>query len=178
MAQFNVDDCVWVARTSGKQRDVVCPDCAGTCALTVILGDGSQVSIECETCRFGYHGPQGVTSTYDTYADVRCSVVSRVSTDSNGSNYSFSDLGCEDDCNVFATREDAMARACILVEEHGAAQDRRMQRKCQPMKTWAQNVSRHRSEIKRLTRELEYHTRCLAVAKAKAKSPEPEAEVL
>lgn len=57
---FAIGETVWWIGPGHRREPVTCPECAGTRAHTLTLGNGETVSIACEHCRSGYNPPQGL----------------------------------------------------------------------------------------------------------------------
>ena len=57
---FAIGEEVWWVGPGWKQEMITCPECAGTRALTLILGNGESVSLACDNCSLGYDPPRGV----------------------------------------------------------------------------------------------------------------------
>ena len=47
---FDIGDHVWVSSWDKEQHWDVCPHCRGEKYLTIIMGDGERVSIDCSCC--------------------------------------------------------------------------------------------------------------------------------
>lgn len=60
---FELGVTIWAADTSSHPEWVECPECAGTRVLTLIQGNGEQVSIDCACCRNGYEPSTGRVQT-------------------------------------------------------------------------------------------------------------------
>ena len=54
---FKIGDKVFQANYGRHERWIVCPDCLGTKHVKVILGDGTEVQIECGGCDPGGYEP-------------------------------------------------------------------------------------------------------------------------
>lgn len=173
---FKVGDKVWLVNSGTQQRYVDCPDCFGQCALTVIMGDGSQVSIECDCCKEGYLGSRGQVKVYDWLCDVVSDFVKGIEIDGDSVRYKLNHHYFPD--AVFATKEEAEVEAAKVLAKHQADEEHRFNHvKDREVRnrTWAFSVSYHRRCAKEAARQLEYHDGRLAVAKKKAKQPEAEA---
>lgn len=170
MSKFNLEDWVWYATTEYQKRRVMCPDCAGTRFLTVIMGDGAQVTIDCSLCSVGYDPPHGfVTQGYYTPA-VKHSTVEGVERDrEDGFKYRLHDCYSKPEADLFATREEAEARAAVLAQELIQQEADRIKRREKDTRTWAWNARYHRECIRRAEHDLQYHRAKLEVAKVKAK---------
>lgn len=163
--RFNIGDTAWKAWAGAKENWVQCPHCFGKKFLTAILGDDSQVTIDCAGCQSGYKPPLGVIRTYEFQAEVAKFIVSNI--ESNGDSFRFN---YNDDCDVFATESEALARAAELVVKHEADELANLtRRKSSQNHTWAWNATYHRRELKRAKHDVEYHSQKLSVAASHAK---------
>jgi len=169
MSKYNIGDKVWYAKTETKEKTVTCPDCFGQKALTVIKGDGSQVSIECEGCRRGYEGSQGYVTFYEWCASACLVVIERVEETAIKTEYGFWNCYSGESDRFFDTKEEAEKKSLELSEEHNQYELDKINQKEKHNRTWSWNAHYHRDCIKRAERDLAYHTAKLSVAKIKAK---------
>ncbi len=168
--KFNIGDTIWIA-TAGNHNQVwvTCPDCLGQKFLTVITGDGTQHTIDCECCRAGCDC-RGQIMEYKFVASVREAVVENIEVRDGQTRYNH-----QDEADVFSAEGEARARAESFRAQHEADELRRMTHcKEHPRKSWAWNVTYHRRELKRALHNVEYHTSKLNVAKTNAKEPESQ----
>ncbi len=173
---FAIGDTAWTGRYERKERWIPCPDCCGQKALTVILGDGSQVSIDCICAWPAYGARAGSVVTYDYDPVVEQIVIDGIEVRmGRPTEYKFNATECSyrtvNETNVFHDREGAMARAMERKAEQEAEEAKRMASKEKGDHTWAWNVTYHRRELKRAIHGVEYHTAKLNVAKAKTEKP-------
>ena len=169
MSKFKLGDKVWYAQRRTVEEHVVCPDCFGQKALTVIKGDGSQVSIECEGCRIGYEGSQGYVRYYKQSCDVKEITITKVEESTTETRYGFWECYCADEDCMFTNKEDAEKKAEELAQQHNQNELNKINQKERYNRTWSWNAYYHRDCIIRAERDLEYHTKKLSVAKVKAK---------
>ena len=57
--KYKIGQPVWVARTTRVANKVLCPVCFGKKVVVLILGDDSQVELECDNCSKGFMPPTG-----------------------------------------------------------------------------------------------------------------------
>ena len=63
---------VWWVGNGYREEMVACPECCGSRAITMILGNGEHVSLGCALCGPGYQPPTGqIKRTYYQYAPER-----------------------------------------------------------------------------------------------------------
>lgn len=168
--KYNIGDKVWWASHEQNRVHRVCPDCFGKLSLTVILGDGSQVSIPCTTCAKGYEPPIGIVYDWKFCTRVVQSEILRVEIEKGKENeYRISDNFHVKESELFATKEEAEAKAIEFAEELNHQEEEKIKSKVKPHRDWAWHVTHHRQSLKRANEEVVYHTAKLNYAKSKAK---------
>ena len=172
--QFKIGDHVWRASFGSTERYVECPDCGGTGRLRVTFHDETTVSIDCQNCSAGYNPPTGRVKLYSRSGEATMHMVAGIEMETDGIRYRLGVPGAGhyyigEAHNVFATKDEALARAAELAKEADAEAEAAFLRKEKDTRTWAWNASYHRNEIKRHKQQIEYHTRKLTVASLKAK---------
>ena len=184
--RFKMGDVVWLAQYRTTERYVECSHCAGTGRIRVIFADDVEASIDCQNCAQGYDPPTGKVRVYDPYPHAQRSVVTGFTISGDGIDWlllartrklAWQIDGpfyrtCEDE-DVFATEEEALARAQVLSADAAKRSEEAVYQKEKNTRSWARNASYHRNEIKRAKQQIEYHTKKLAVASLKAKEKVP-----
>lgn len=172
---FQIGDLVWRATWEYSQSYVTCPDCGGTRALTFVMYDGTEHTIDCAGCASGYEPPRGVlpVGNYKPEASPHTVTGMKLRTE-GGFEYTLNNGFYIGEENLFATKEEAQARAEALGQEKAAEDLSRIYKKEKDTRSWAWHVHYHRREIKEAQRRLDYHTKKLCVAKEKAKIPKNE----
>lgn len=168
MITYSMGQHVWWASCQSKQKWLTCPDCCGKKFLTVILGDDSQVTIDCAGCAAGYEPPRGVVFIYEYAAEVHYDEITGLEINEKETRYRFGSYMIDRE-NVFDSKELAEARAAQLMDEHNKEEAERFKRKDKDTRTWAWHVHYHRAEVKRAIHALDYHTAKLEAAKAHKK---------
>ena len=176
MKIYRIGDKVWYAQRKGVERQELCPDCFGQRALTVIKGDGSQVSIPCVACIRSYDEPTGYVNWHGHVVDVSEVEIEKVEQTKEGVTYGFHGCYRADQGSMFDTKEEAEVRALELAEKHNQEELARIYQKEKHNHTWAWNAHYHRDCIKRAERDLVYHTAKLNYAKVKAKEDKCETQ--
>lgn len=173
--KFQIGDLVWRASWDYRQNYVTCPDCGGTRALTFIMFDGTEHTIDCAGCAAGYEPPRGVlpVGSYQPVAHSHTVTGMKLRTE-GGFEYTLNSGHYVGEEDLFATKEEAEARAELLSQEKAAEDLRRVYKKEKDTRSWAWHVHYHRREIKEAQRRLTYHTQKLNVAKEKAKVPQQD----
>ena len=167
--KYKIGDTAWYAQRKYQEKWIICPHCFGSRALTVILGDDSTVSIDCDCCRYGFEGSKGYIKHGEHLEDVREVIIERIELNQNELTYGHSQSYSCKESELFDTKEEAINRANELAEEYKQEELRRVQNKDKLDRNWAWHVKYHREAIKRAEKELDYHTKKLNVAKYKAK---------
>ena len=167
--KYKIGDTVWYAKMKCIEGNEPCPDCFGQKALTVIKGDGSQVSIECVGCTHGYEEPLGYVKYSKWIADVNQVVIHRVEVKPDGLEYGHTENYGSPECDLFDNKEDAEKRAIEILEKHNNEEISRIHQKEKHNRTWAWNVHYHSYCIRRAEKDIAYHTAKLSVAKSKVK---------
>ncbi len=172
---FKIGDKVFRARYDRHEKWVVCPDCLGSRTVKMILGDGTEITIECGGCDPGGYQPSiGKIKQYEYATRVWEHTVTGVCMHGTELKYELDNFGSGgywsgDDSNVFATMEEAQAEGERQRLEHEAEENKRWMSKTKDHHSWKWNAAYHRRCIKDLERQLEYHRGKVQVCAAKAK---------
>lgn len=166
--EFNIGDQVWHARIQYMEDYLTCPHCFGNKYLTVILGDDSQVTIDCECCREGWLGPKGKIRVGQYRAEVHLEIINRKEESRNGIEYGLSCFRATSN-DIFLNKTEAQARASEMASEHRADEMTRFYAKEKLDRNWAWNAAYHRNHVKRLKQDLAYHESKLMMAQVRAK---------
>lgn len=168
-ARFKVGDWVWHATFDSREKWAACPDCLGHKFAKVTFGDGTEVSVDCQSCALGYNPPSGLIKYWQPEPMAQHVFIQGLSISRDEIRYSLSDHRGGNEEDVFDNEEVALIRAKQLASEFKVAEEARIARKDKPSTTWASNASYHRKQLKSAQRDLEYHTRKLEAAKRHAK---------
>lgn len=163
MNKFNIGDKVFRATMRSVEKFNTCPDCWGKKYLRVILGDDSEVTIDCAGCDLGYEPPRGYVTHRAYEPQVEGGKITGIEINENGVSYNLSGYIVEEK-NVSEVYEDALKQAAVLAAEYEESEKQRMLRKEKDARTWAWHATYHRGAIKRAQKDLEYHTAKLNVA--------------
>lgn len=174
--KFAIGDRPWHATTEHFEKVLTCPDCLGQKYLTVTMGDGSTVTIDCQLCGPGYNPPCGVVKIHGYKEYVYQTEIDGLEIRAkDGATYQIATSYRVAEGDLFSTKEEAEARAVELQREREQAEADRLKRKEKDKHTWAWHVRYHRSEIKRAEKEIAYHAAKLAAAKEHATTERQEA---
>lgn len=174
MQCFQIGEMVYFVKLGSREYWIPCPDCFGKRALTVIMGDGSEVSIACAGCDAGlFEPPRGVVKRYQATATVAVGPVYEITSKGGKIAYAVGySSGYWHPDDIFATAEEAGLALEAAVKTQQDQEQANFDRREKPTRTWSWNAHYHRARIRDAEKELAYHKSKLAVAKAKAKEPE------
>jgi hypothetical protein len=179
MKIYNIGEKVWHASRKSTEEKITCPECFGKKYLTVILGDDSQVTIDCAGCASGYDPPKGYITYYKQGIDASLVTICKVQIYSDHVEYGYNgtDHCCyiAKDIDLFPTKEKAEIRAKQLAEEWNKEQLAKIYRKEKNNHTWSWHVHYHRKQIRDAEKTIEYAKKQLDAAKAHTKE-EPKDE--
>lgn len=175
---FAIGETVWSIGSGHREETVVCPECAGTKAITMIQGSGERFSLGCARCGPVYEDPRGyITRTIYEHRPERF-VCARVSVDGAEVRYSEapSSATCytsRDSADLFRDQAECQARCDVLNAEKAAAdREREIANIASKRKDLAWSVHYWQGQIRRLEKQLEAARAALAVCK----EPKEEAE--
>ena len=174
--EYNIGDKVWFAKCDSIPEQITCDACAGKKYLTVIMGNGDRVDIDCATCQSGYDPPKGYNLLLRQKAESVLTTITAINIQKNEIEYTTSE-GYRSVNRIFKTESEADKRAAELGAEYEADQlDKLKNKKEYDKRTWSWNAGYHRREIKELERRLEYHRAKLEAAKQHMKNVEQKNE--
>jgi len=171
--KFNFGDTVFHARCENTEQWVECVDCSGTGYVTIIY-QGETFTLDCEGCNRGFMGSTGRRLSYSYSPTVLVGIISGVQRECwepFGFEYRISIAPGTSwvlkECDTFCIREDAEARAAVLCQELMERENAKINTKHKPDtdKSWAWNVNYHMNNIKRMQKDIEYHTLQLNAAR-------------
>ena len=174
-AKFKIGDKVWFAEVRSVQKSVRCPECFGLKYLTVILGDQSEVTIDCAGCAAGYDPPKGFVIYYSWEPNVKQLTIKGMDLRDDSVTYWFVEGYGTEGLNVFANQEAAEIHALELAKEHEQQELEKIHRKEKNNRTWSWNAHYHRACIRSAEKDLVHHKAKLEVAKLKSKDEKKEA---
>lgn len=175
---FKVGDKAYLASMESHQERVVCPDCLGSKYITVILGDKTELHIDCCTCGIGYDPPRGYV-TYHSYRpkpQVEEITIDGVEYAKNeggytATKYEYNKSSCSwrtaSPDRVFLFKEEAQEKAESMAKEASERALNDFLSKEKPTHTWAWNATYHRRMMKHAEQDYQYHKAKLEAAKRK-----------
>lgn len=173
---FKIGDRVFKANYGRHEKWITCPDCLGSKRVRVVLGDETEVSIECGGCYPGGYDPSlGIIRQYDYSTEVKRYEVTGICMHGTEVEYQLDNFGgsyhTAKDSEVFGTHEEAHAYGELQRVKHEAEENMRWLAKTKDHKSWAWNATYHRRCAKKAEEEADYHRRKAQVCAAKAKEP-------
>lgn len=171
---YKVGDIVWVASFEGHEERIQCPVCYGQLQVTVILGNGEQVVVDCGFCDIGLEGPRGYVTEYMQGPRARKMLISRQTVDQNVFGEAkiefYSDYHVLKPDRCFDTEAEALAAAQKLSEEWNAEQMNNPKfLKKNLVKSYAWNAGYHLREAASHRGDAEYHEKKAQLCKERAK---------
>jgi hypothetical protein len=167
---FNIGDTYYLAHHNPIQRSVPCPTCYGNKVVTLILGNGEEVMVQCECCGKGYEGPRGyiMEYVYEPYASQF--TIAGVHSMYSGE-WTLKSTG-EETANLtqlYKTKEEALAVAQVLMQQI-IDQNYRSQTAStkHQRENLAWSVRYHEQCIKDALKKIEWHRTKVSERKAKA----------
>jgi len=177
---LNVSDKIWLAQVCQERVKQTCPICFGKLAVTLILGDDSQVAVECDYCGKGFEGPRGYVTTHESKSDpVQIEITGREMRQGGIEEvwtYQFGECYIAKSDQLFETQAEAVVKCTALAAEHEEDKAARAEHRKQyghKSFTWAAGY--HLREIENHERQLAWHRKRVEVCKGKRKPPNTNA---
>ncbi len=179
---FTIGDTVYCASFERRTKQVKCPDCLGTKALSVTLGDGETTyKIPCAGCSLGFDPPRGFIeeAIYEPRADARLVVGVESNRCADGTieySYRFAGNWYADQDRTFSTESEAIRKSFELKAEHEADENQRLAAKTKDHRKWSWHVHYYRRQIKDAEATIERAQKQLGIAVGKAKDARARGE--
>ncbi len=171
MKELKIGDKIWYAWTGHKEVTNVCPICDGKLKVTLVLGNGNQVVLDCSYCNRGYEGSSGVERYYQYVIEVREETIKEIRVEHNERGIKTEYLSMQSSFlepeNIFDTRELAEKRSTVLVAERNQKENDALSKKDKIDKSYAWHAGYHLKEAKRAKEQLEYHSKKAVLMKQK-----------
>lgn len=176
---FKIGDDVFVVNGNTREKWIPCPDCNENLGLIVILGNGSQVAIDCDCCKRGLDGPSGKISTYEWGVEILHAKITGIEINAK---YGKEEISYKTDKRyntdyIFSKREDAETASKEIQDRHNAKEEDKLLNQKEwkhRAKTWAWHVRYHRQGLADARKQVEYHTQRLAISKLKSNEPDAQ----
>ena len=171
MPKYEIGQEIWWARFETSESSIECPDCAGKGSIRCIMGDETEVTVDCQNCQIGYEEfARGRIRTYNRTPSAEKTVITGMDVSSTKTEYRVPSSYIVPEDRVFETEEEALVKAQKLADEASRQELDRIARKEKDTRSWSWNATYHRRCISRAKKDIEYHTRKLDVAGEKAKA--------
>ena len=157
---------LWWTGDGYVEEHITCPECAGTCAIEMIKGNGERVTLACGHCQSGWEPPRGwVKRTRFHYAPEQV-IASKVEMHGDTFYYSLEGLSTTDSDRLFLTREECAAE-CDKLNRERTEQERQQEIASIASKrhSLAFSASYWGRQVKDLERKLEVAKARLSVCK-------------
>ena len=135
MKPFDLGAKVFMSHYGRHEKWVTCPDCLGSKTIRVILGDETELTIECGGCNpGGFRPPTGMIPQYDYETLVVERTVTGVKVTRDSVEYELDNFGSSSYYtgtteNTFATKEEALAHGELSRQAREAEENRRFMAK-------------------------------------------------
>ena len=167
MNKYAIGQDVWIAQCGVNTKLLVCPDCCGKKYLTVIMGDDSQVTVDCTGCGHGFNGCNGKIQIYEYEATAKkvtiggMEIRNEITYFYDCSAHGYRSVKADE---VFDNEADALEAAKVQKTVHDEEERDRLHRRPKDHHGMAFNATYHRGGIKsaekalaRAQRDIEYH---------------------
>jgi len=173
MTHFKVGDYVWWASFENTHKTKDCPICYRKRKVTLILGNGDEVELECQNCASGYERAKGYVDAWIYEIKVIQIQIDRVliedGLEGKKVEYRYENY-CLNDGIVFGLKKDAEKKALELAEAYSKKQQERMETiKKSGFRSYSYKAGYHTKCANKAKKEIEYHENAAKVCKAKAK---------
>jgi hypothetical protein len=175
MDEKEIGDTIWIATIETQCVQTVCPVCFGKLKVTLILGDGTTVSLPCGYCAKWFGSPTGITTVYEYVCKPKPFIIAEVnvSVTATGRTVCYKDWqGYEPDL-YFETEAEALSASLSRKATYDEEQITRVENiKKNQVKSYSWNAGYHMREAKRAKERLERHEKLAVVCKERAKGGE------
>jgi len=128
--RYSVGDIIWHSRYGMNPTVKTCPICDGKKEVTLILGNGDKVILECAYCQRGYNNPTGTVTVYEYIAVAEQRTITAINSvisaigEEREYKCGYDTLGNDD---IFDTEEEALARSRCKAEEASRNQETKIE---------------------------------------------------
>jgi hypothetical protein len=167
---YKVGDWVWYATYDSEEIKLPCPVCYGNKVVTVILGNGDEVKVECDYCGKGWQNALGYVTDYQRIpkAEQQRITKRRIEDGRDGEEIEYivvnRYLKIE---QMFDTEQEAYDYAVALAERVTQEQLDKPKYKAEKSYTW--NAGYHLKQAQSKRKEADYHEAKAKVCKSRSK---------
>jgi hypothetical protein len=165
--KYQIGDTAFTAEAnSWAEVEVPCPICFGHRRVTLTLGNGEALHMDCEACNVGYQGPSGVVRDWQTRSSTRSVIVTGVEQyrdhDEDDSpikwRYMLDVNATVKEADLYSTRDEAETRRVVMhAEAEQDAKRRNESNMLSKARRHSWSASYARAEIKEARRKIAYH---------------------
>ena len=170
--KYKVGDKVWLASYRREEARKPCPICFIAREVTLILGNGDEVTLPCSYCAPGYNPPAGFVTEYEMVVGPKPYRITEVRTVQGLEVETVEYMAgcyCLSAENTFETEEAAIERSEELRKKEVERQENRIEfLKKDKKKSFAWNAGYHLREAKRNRKDMERHERQAVLCKARS----------
>lgn len=179
MKEKNIGDKVWWATCGIKSIKKDCPICFRKRQVTLILGNGEQVTTSCDYCVRGFSEPYGTVEEYERVSGVKEIEITgkevRETNDDRSIEYRYSD-GIHNYClyvtDIFETQEEAEKRVQEMIKEYEDSEVERLAYKKKSNQThYSWSVGYHKKQIKDAQSRIDFSKRKIEELNQNEKTP-------
>ncbi len=158
---FAIGQTVWRASATPIERWVECPECVGTRATTMILGNGEERTLACACCGVGYEPPSGVVRDWDYDCEPEAFICRDLEVRDGEVRY-----GGTRAAVLYEDKEECRAHCAVLNKEHQRLKEERDIGKLSSRRRgMAWSVHYWSSQVRKLRKELALVEARLSVCK-------------
>jgi predicted RNA-binding Zn-ribbon protein involved in translation (DUF1610 family) len=169
--KYAIGQQVWWARFEPTETSVECPDCGGSGYIRCIMGDDTEVTVDCENCKVGYDQfSRGRITTYKRRPLAVQTTITGMDVRADKTEYRVPKSYIVEENRLFETEAEALAEAQKLADDATQEELNRIATKEKNTRSWSWNATYHRKQIRHAQDQIEYHTKKLNVASEKAKA--------
>jgi len=170
--RYKVGDIVWMATFDNVPVTKTCPICNGDLKVTLILGNGTHISLPCDYCGNGYESPKGYIEEYEYVAEPKRQIITTVNIAETcvGEEIEYrSNQYCLYPDKMFDTKEDAMQYSNELAAKYTLDRETKADYiKKNQNKSYSWNAGYHMREVTRSKKQVEYHEKMAVICKTKS----------
>lgn len=158
---FTIGATMYLPNNGTEQVRIVCPVCFGKLAITVVLGNGEEVGVPCESCGIGFNGPRGYIEEWVHEPRVAPFVIAELESYRGGDEPEWYLRSIDGSAAYWKDLSATEAEAMVVATARADAQHERnmetRQHKKRSVKREGWTVRYHREQIESLERQLAWH---------------------
>jgi len=167
---FKIGDTVWVGEFQQRKDRVPCPVCFTKRYVTLILGDDTEVEVECKFCDVGHFGAQGyVIDGYHYVTTATPKTITGMDIRKDEITYWFGGIGHQEE-RVAATEEEAVAKAQVDADKYNTnKRELQLERKHTSYKSYTWNAGYFMKKAKGALQDHKHYTEKAKIMESKAR---------